>query len=607
VKFRSLWVGCLFFLAAVCTPGQVTVGNDVSMNLNGQISAGYTGDYGNGIPSDHGITGGGNATLSGFYYDPNFLSFQVSPYYNQSRTNSTSQSIAQSSGVLASTSLFGGSNYPGSISFSKTYDSLGTFEVPGLPNYTTHGNSDGFDIGWGVIVPRFPHLSFNYAQGKNDYSIYGTNENGSSDYHNFNAHMFYQIHGFNLNFGFVHSQTHSQYPLVLENQQIEREDNDENTFTFGATHTLPFHGTFGVNYNRSDFSTDFTDGHYSGTVDTVNSNVNLRPLENLSIGANFNYTDNLVGAIYQNIITTGGVLQQSSPSQTSSSWDGSGLVSYNPKKHWILTGTFEHREQSYFGRGYGSNSLTSSVDYWNRLLSGSFSTVFTVTRTSEDASNQSRVGLLSVTSYSRKIGVWDISGSADYFQNTATTLVGYTTSGWGYSANVSRKFGSAHWNANAGGSRSLLSQTGYEHNSQNYGMGFSVKWVGLNATYASSSGTGLLGVNGVITTPLQNETILPTNLILYGGHAYGGGIGLNPIRRLTITLSYSKAFSDTLGNSVGSHNKTENVVGRLQYQFRHVFFYGGYSKFVQGFSASGVAPTQLNSFYVGVQRWFNFF
>src|SRR5271165_2825018 len=269
-----MWIGCLVVLAAAARmPAQVTIGNDLSMNLNGQLSAGYTGDFGNAIPSDHNFTGGANGTLGGYYYNPNFLSFQISPYYNQSRTNSTSSSVSDSSGVVANVGLFGGSNYPGSISFAKSYDSVGTFGVPGLPNYTTHGDSDGFNIGWGVNAPSYPHLSFNYAQGNNDYSIYGTNADGSSDYHNFNAHMFYQIDGFNLNGGFVHSQTHSEYPLVLQNQQLESLDNDGNTFTFGASHTLPFHGTFGVNYNRSDFSTDFTDGHYNATVDTVSSNV----------------------------------------------------------------------------------------------------------------------------------------------------------------------------------------------------------------------------------------------------------------------------------------------------------------------------------------------
>jgi hypothetical protein len=312
--------------------------------------------------------------------------------------------------------------------------------------------------------------------------------------------------------------------------------------------------------------------------------------------------------LYQNIISAGGILQQSTPGQSSNSWDASALASYNLTKHWIFYGTFEHRDQSYFGSTFGSNSLTGSVNYWNRFLGGALSTVLSVTRTTEDTSNQSTVGLLSVVNYSRRIMLWDVSGSGNYFQNTQTLLVGYTTSGWGYSGQLGRKFGAVHWNANAGGSHSLLNTTvGYGYNSQNYGTGFNVRWLGFTGTYAKSSGTGLLGVNGVVTSPLAGESPLPTDLILYGGHAYGGGLGINPYKRLTITFSYARAFSDTVSNSVGSHNNSENVFGRVQYQFRQMFFNAGYSRFVQGFSASGLAPAQLNSFYVGVQRWFNFF
>ncbi len=47
------------------------------MTLNGTVSAGYNGDYGNLIPSDHSMTFGGTGTLSGFYYNPNFLSYTI--------------------------------------------------------------------------------------------------------------------------------------------------------------------------------------------------------------------------------------------------------------------------------------------------------------------------------------------------------------------------------------------------------------------------------------------------------------------------------------------------------------------------------------------------
>ncbi len=594
--------------AAARMPAQVTVGNDVSMNLNGQLSFGYTGEYGNQISSDHGITAGGNATLTGSYYTPSFLSFQVNPYYNQSRDNSTSSSITDSSGVLASFSLFSGSNYPGSISVSKTYDSVGTYNLPGLPNFTSHGNSDGFSVGWGVNVPDWPQLALNYTQGNNDYSIYGTDTNGTSDYHNFNAHVLYRVDGFNLNGGYVYNQTHSEYPLILQTQQLENLENSGNSYSFGASHELPLHGNFGANFNRSDFTSDFSDGNYTGTVDAVNANVNFHPTAQLTLGANFNYTDNLLGTLYQNIITAGGILQQSTPGQSSNSWDASGLASYNLTKHWILSGSYEHRDQSYFGSSFGSNLVTGSVNYWDRVLGGSLNTVLSVTRTTEDTTNQSTVGLLSVLNYSRRIMLWEVSGTGDYFQNTQTLLVGYTNSGWGYSGQLGRKFGGVHWNANAGGSRSLLNRTaGYGYNSQNYGTGLNFRWLGFTATYAKSSGTGLLGVNGVVTNPLAGQSPLPTDLIMYGGHSYGGGLGINPYKRLTITFSYDHAFSDTVSNSVGSHNNSENVYGRVQYQFRQMFFDAGYSRFVQGFSASGTAPAQLNSFYVGLQRWFNFF
>jgi hypothetical protein len=609
VKWRATSIGCLIVLAAAARmPAQVTVGNDVSMNMNGELSFGYTGEYGNQTASDHGITAGGDATLTGSYYTPSFLSFLVNPYYNQSRDNSTSSSITDSSGVLASFSLFSGSNYPGSISVSKTYDSVGTYNIPGLPNFTSHGNTDGFNIGWGVNVPDWPQLMLNYTQGKNDYSIYGTDTNGTSDYHNFNAHVIYRVDGFNLNGGYVYNQTHSEYPLVLQTQQLENLDNSGNSYTFGASHELPFHGTFGANFNRSDFTSDFSDGSYTGTVDTVNSNVNFHPTAQLTLEANFNYTDNLLGTLYQNIITAGGILQQSTRGQSSDSWDSSGLASYNLTKHWILSGSYEHRQQSYFGSSFGSNSMTGTVNYWDRVLGGSLNTVLSVTRMTEDSTNLSTVGLLSVVNYSRRIKLWDVSGTGQYFQNTQTLLVGYTNSGWGYSGQLGRKFGGVHWNANAGGSRSLLNTTaGYGYNSQNYGTGLNFRWLGFTATYAKSSGSGLLGVNGVVTNPLAGQSPLPTDLILYGGHSYGGGLGLNPYKRLTITFSYAHAFSDTVSNSVGSHNNSENVFGRVQYQFRQMFFDAGYSRFVQGFSASGTAPAQLNSFYVGLQRWFNFF
>src|SRR5271166_527755 len=97
---RFLLAPLLLALLLLTLPAsaQLKIG-EVNSTKNGTISAGYTGDYGNQINSDHSLTYGGSGTMSGFYYNPNFVSFTVSPYVNQSRDNSAFQSISNASGV----------------------------------------------------------------------------------------------------------------------------------------------------------------------------------------------------------------------------------------------------------------------------------------------------------------------------------------------------------------------------------------------------------------------------------------------------------------------------------------------------------------------------
>src|SRR5437667_2642310 len=73
--------------------GQVQVGDNLALNLNGNLSADYTGSYGNQISSAHSFGFGGTAGLTGSYYSPNFLSFDVNPFFNQSRANSNFGSL----------------------------------------------------------------------------------------------------------------------------------------------------------------------------------------------------------------------------------------------------------------------------------------------------------------------------------------------------------------------------------------------------------------------------------------------------------------------------------------------------------------------------------
>jgi hypothetical protein len=588
------------------TQAQVTVGDNVSLNLNALVQAGYTADYGNFVNSDHGFTFGGNASLTGSYYSPAFLSFTVSPYYNQSRLNSSSQSLSDSSGVSASANVFSGSNYPGSLSYNKSYNSTGIFGLPGFPNYNTNGNSDALNIGWGINKPGLPNIYAAFLEGHSDYTIYGENSDSTSAFHAFNVNASYQLAGFNLTANYVNYANHSQFPEVFTNNQQETSDSTNNSFSVGASHKLPWYGSFSANFTHSYFTSDYTDTSYSGAVDTANANANFHPLDKLNLGISSGYTNNLLGSIYQNFITSGGVIQQNIPGTTSTSFNVDGYGSYKFADNFFALANVSYIQQSYLGSSYDGTTVTGTLTYWKRVWSGVFSSSFGVSDSVNSTTSQSNIGLVALANYSRQFGGWNVSGAGNYSQSQQTALIGYTTSGFGFNGNVGHKLGRWGWNAGAGGSKTLLNLPGYGNTSQFFTTSFTGKWIGASANYTKSSGNSLLGSTGLVPTPLP-PVILPTDLIFYGGHAYGFGVGSNPTRRLLLSASYSRSFSNTLSGTTGSENSNESINARITYDFRQLSMNAGYSKFVQGFSASGLPPSMLSSYYFGISRWFNFF
>jgi hypothetical protein len=114
---RTIQYAGLFALLALgplvhLSRAQVQLGDDLRMNLSGQLLAGYSASYGDQLPSNHAMNFGGDAVFNGSYYNPNFLNFSVNPYFNQSQANSSVQSLTDSSGITATVNLFSGSRFP---------------------------------------------------------------------------------------------------------------------------------------------------------------------------------------------------------------------------------------------------------------------------------------------------------------------------------------------------------------------------------------------------------------------------------------------------------------------------------------------------------------
>ena len=591
----------------VTTWAQAQVGES-SFNLAGDISAGYSGSSTNQGPASHGINFGGNASLSGFYHSPQFLSFDVAPYYNQSRNDSTFQSITDTSGVSASTTIFGGSKYPGYVNFSKMYNSEGNYFVPGIANYRTNGNSQTFGVGWSATPAKFLSFSAGYQQGDNNYSVYGANGESYSHFQSVFATSNYNVAGFRLGGGFHYTESSNTLPQSLTGQSSEQSKADSTTYTFNMSHSLALDGTTWVNYSRNSTTYNALGTSDSQTSDVVTGGVALKPTHKLSTQFSADYDDNLAGAVYQTESSAGVLVPLALPAEQSHSWGVFGMAQYTLADHFYLSGDVSHRQQLFLGTAYDSTAYSGDVNYGHEFLGGQFTAATVVTHSTLGNNGGSMLGLLSNALYVRKIGTWNVSGSVGYSQNVETFLIAYTTSGYHYSTSVSHRFGRFNWNGSAGGAKSLLTQVeGTNSLSQNYSTGLSTQRLGVSAGYARSSGMGLYTNQGIASLPSGLPPTLLPSTVLYGGTSYSAGVGGMPIRGLTFSGSYVKTQSTTQNGALSSNNDTEEANLYLQYKVRKVYLTSGYSRLVQGFSTSTLAPAMVSTYYFGLSRWFNFF
>jgi hypothetical protein len=619
-QFRSR--GCsvfgLLLLLALPLPAQVQVGDNLNLNLNGIMSAGYNGVYGNLINSSHGLNVGGNGTLSGSYYDPSFLNFSFSPYYNQSRQNSDSRSIFNDGGFDFTSNLFSGSHFPGSVGFSKSWNSEGILNLPGLQNYTTQSSGQGLNIGWGAFVPDWPSLTATFSDGHSDYSVPGTDLNGNNTYHNLALRSAYMVGGFNLSAGYNIGNSESNIPVVFGPQTVEHVNSDNNSFTFSASHLLPMHGSFGSSFSRSYINSNYLGSGYHGTVDTLNANAGVNPTQKLNFSVGMSYTDSLTGALYQSLLpgsnggaasSVNGVYQSN---MSSNAFSVSGITNYVVGHGVQVEADAQRRQQTYLGNSYGANSFGGGITYSAGVLGGFLSASANVTDSNGDYSNGNSIGFSTNLAFSRAIQQWNVSGDFTYAQNVQAYLITYTNSFYVYTGNIRRRLmnGRMVWSASAAGSRSALTaQPNTGNTSQSYSTSLGLHHYTLAGSYAKSSGFGLLGLGGLNPLPpgLPPGVIPPEWILLYGGHSYSFSLGASPVRRLSLGASFSKARSNTSTGGVASWNDNEQINGNLNYRLRKLTFSAGYGRLLQGFSASGLPAANVNSFFVGFSRSFNFF
>lgn len=602
-------IGLLILAIMPMASAQLQVGDNLKMNAGGLLTFGYAGDYGDQIQSSHGLNFGANGTLSGSYYNPNFVSFNIVPYYNQSQSNSSFQSLTGASGVSATANLFTGSHFPGSVSYRDDYNSTGTFGLAGQPNFTTHGHGQGFGIGWSALLPGLPTLSVGYSQGDGSGTVYGTDQQTGSSTKLFNVRSTYAIEGFRLNGFYDHNSLHATYPEFLAGEQESTSDTSGHDFGFGANHNLPLNGSFYANYNRSEATTDFVgqnDSTSNYTTSSETSGATIRPLKKLSLFVNQTYTDNLSGYLNQNLINSGTVQTPFNLGTGSNSLTFGGGATYQFTNYLSSQAQAIYYDQHYYGKSYTGTYISGTVNYTRRLWDMFSFSGGVVEQSNGQGSNS--VGLFGNVNYFRRIKHWETSGSFSYAQNVQSILITYTSSYYNYSGRLHRRFGPGLvWIASFSGSRSgMTNQPGSTNHSESYSTSVSSRRFTLTGNYTKASGQSILTSGGLVPLP-PTPGVPASDLILFSGDSYGGGISATPLRRLTVSATFSRALSNTLSSSTYSRNNTEIFNAQVQYHLRRIGLLSGYTRFSQGISAVGAPPGSANSYFVGVSRWFDFF
>ncbi|MFZ0419867.1 MAG: hypothetical protein WAM04_17340 [Candidatus Sulfotelmatobacter sp.] len=611
-KYRVVAGAALLGMLCCGAGAQVALG-DLHVTANGRLESLYSGAYGNlAGTDDHSLGFSGQGMINGYYYNPNFLSFSVLPYYGRSQDNSDSQSITDASGYNGTVSLFQGSHFPGFVGFNQTWNNSGTYGIPGVAGLATVNDNHAFNVGWSALIPGLPTLSVGFSDTAGTSSLLGSASTTASSTRNFNLGSSYNLGGYYMSGGFIHLDNN----VDLSGIEGTASGEPESETAHGSSNQYRFIVQGPLPYRRSNASLSMTRGTYSnddslsgtnyGTTDTINGNVNLM-FPKAPVALTTSYTDNLLGSVEQQLVSNGQVplAGLNAPESRSFTVEASTYVNVLPR---LMVGGYVGRTQQFFdGENFGLTQVgfTANYNFLHKLKGLTF-----YGGANDNASQQGNehVGLVGNVAYNRYIGKWQINGNFLYNQNTQTFLVMYTTSTLNYGGTVKRQISSdLTWATVAS-----VIHSGFEQVAGNSSKGESFttmliwKQASVSGIYSKSSGAGLLTSTGIVTTPTVPAQALG-NAILFNGSNYGVNVSLYPIRHLIVSTAWSRSLSNTNSPVLLSNSGNTNIYGFAGYEYRKLLFQAGYTRFDQSISNSGTLPSMLTSYSFGISRWFKGF
>ena len=599
--FQSGWLALAVLVLLVPARAQVNMG-EAAMNLSGDV--GFAMDH---LISEPTQTEWGlalDANLTGFYYNPKFLSFRVSPYYNTNRLNAVSNSIFSTKGISASGDLFSGSHTPINVTYQRDWNAEGSYNLPGVPGLTTTGNSSVFTISGGLYYDDMPTLQVSFSKGSDTYEVIGANSTGASALRLFNVASTYSRWGFNFGASYANSHLEQENPIFIFPNLVTTYDTNTNTFQFNAARDLWHNAHWTGSISHTGYTTDTFNSNSEQSYNTYFNNLIWQPTTKIMLTADMSYTGN--AGSYLLTLIPGGNPGDILPLFNDSTYLTYGAHgTYQLNQNFAFDGGAIQSTQSYFGLHMESTSEYGAVSYSHELFGGQFGAHYGLTHFSTPLNEQSSWGNLGNVTYTRRAAGWQFAGGANVNTNQMTALIGYHQSSYSFNLTASRSF--HEWLVTVSGvlGKNILSGIGGNDGYNNsYSASVSHRNFSINGSFNHNSGESIPTPTGVIPTPLP---IPVPGLITYNGTSYAFGGGYTPMRRLQITASYSHFLYETGQPWLLSNSMFTRFDARADYQFRQMHIIGAFTHLDQGLATTFGTPTATNAIYFSITRHFDLF
>ena len=605
----------LVVAVALAASAQIKVGSETSLSANGEIGAGYTGAFGNQqFSSSHGLFFTGLGQLNGYYYNPKFLNFNVMPYYNRNQDNSTFQSVLSETGIDASVNLFGGSHFPGSVSYGKAWNNGSQFQFAGLPTLTSNGDTQSFNVTWSALMPHWPTLTASYSDESSSQTILGETGTTETKAKFLNLISNYTWKGYQFNGYYSHQNFDSSLPQFIAGSENYTTTSRGYSLGAGVTHPIFWQGAVGASFTRFSYSDESdVSAPTNGSSDTVIGTISLNPTRRLGISAAVRYYDNLFAMWQQQGTLPPGTVPITTYNSGVNGVTLNSIATYNIGKGFAIVGYANRQQQQFQGTEFVSNQFGATLTYnYSRPLLGMLYFSFGMVDTAGNG-NQGTIGFVGNLGLKKKIQGWDVNADISYAQNVQSSVALFTTSNYSYGAYARKRFGEFLYLTGSyrGVQTGLTQMAGYHNRTDTALVTITRRWIGVSGSWSRSDGTSVLTNSGAL---VPTPTPIPgVDQVVYNGTVYGAGFNVTPVHRMVINLNWfrvynsTQSFLPTSGNFLNSNNDSDRIYGQLQYNVRKLIVRATYWRVNQYISASGNPRVIDNTYSFSISRWFNFF